>query len=297
MGNGLQPVGGSSPRITDPGVQESIQESSKVSESKPKEVKEEKQPAGQANVRSSDSNPSAQRFEQSLNGMARRAELEGHFERNIERGESMKAARKILDNAKLSNQAKISELQKMLGKSGGLEFEQFMKQMGNFSSPQQQIVNSAITESPKILERIAEDLPPGLQLDVVSNAVMNPLKGKTESEEKERVKRADRGIAEWIQSTDVSTLDTALSGKAVSFQASAKLFGVLASDPALLIRNMGPQSRLMGDNLAIANDLMNIVHGPASFRNAPMTRSEIEAAAAGMIVRYAQIEADMRRVR
>ena len=120
----------------------------------------------------------------------------------------------------------------MLGKSGGLEFKQFMDQIGNFSSPQRQIVNSAITESPKIMERIAEELPPDLQLDVVSNAVMNPLKGKTESEENERIKRADKGIAEWIQSTDASTLDTALSGRAVSFQASAKLFGVLVSDPS-----------------------------------------------------------------
>ena len=67
------------PRITGPGVQESIQESSKVGESKPEEAKEETQAVGQANAPPSDSNPSSRKFEQSLNGTVRRADLEGHF--------------------------------------------------------------------------------------------------------------------------------------------------------------------------------------------------------------------------
>src|SRR5262245_35194218 len=170
MGNGIQPV---APRMAGPIGLENIESSGNVGETNPKQVEREPQ-AGEFTQPHS-SNPGSRKLEQSLNGAALRAELEGRYERNIERGEAMKGARSILDNPLISNEGKIAELQKMLGKSGRLEFEQFFKQIGNFSVSQRQLVNSAISESPKIMERIAEELHPGTQLSVVSDAILNPL--------------------------------------------------------------------------------------------------------------------------
>lgn len=115
------------------------------------------------------------------------------------------------------------------------------------------------TESTKLMERVGRELRQSEQLTLVWNAVMHPSVGKTEKEEAKRRARFDKGVAAWMENTDVDTLDKALNGKNIDIRASAKLLGVLVSDPAHLIMNMGhDQGKIVGDNYALATDLMNI---------------------------------------
>ena len=288
MGNGVQPVNSYAPR---PLGQEEVQEIERVRESRNLEVNQDNSKSTEQDSLRPASSPYGRKLEQSLNGAARRAELEFQFDREIERGESMKAARRILDDPRLSNDSKISRLQKMIENSNPLEFEQFMAQLKHFSSSQRELVNSAISESPRIMERVADELPAGTQLSIVSDAILHPMKGKTEKDERKRQERADKGFGEWMQRTDTGTLNVALEGRGIDFRASAKLFGVLASDGNRLIQSIGGhnQSRLLGDNLTIATELMNLVYGPASQRQGPLTRSEIEDVAGSLIIRNAQI--------
>ncbi|MCI0447182.1 hypothetical protein L0152_28740 [bacterium] len=206
-------------------------------------------------------------------------------------GESLNAAKKIMDNPRLSDEAKIAELQKVIEKTDKTEFATFMKKYPNFSMDEKALIHSAMMESPKIMERVAGELSQSEQLTVVWNAVMGSTHGATPKEESKRQERADKGIAAWMQKTDVDTLNKALDGKSIDFKASAKLYGTLVSDPARLIMGMGAhQGKLMGDQLQIATELMNMAYNN---RGEVVSRQDIESAAMSLIAQ--QITGEIKR--
>jgi hypothetical protein len=150
------------------------------------------------------------------------------------------------------------------------------------------MINSAMTESPQIMGRIGSELPQKEQLAIIKESVMNPLHGKNEKEEKQRLERADKGIGEWMQNTDVETLNKALEGKTVDdIKVSAKLFGAMASDPARLVMGMGHQrGKILGDSLDTATEVMRAATDPTR----SYTRDEIESLAQSSIVSHLQEE-------
>lgn len=239
------------------GYQAPIQVTDKADDIKLQESKTEAQPAYHLKEKPV-SDPSKGKLEQSINGAARQAALNGQLPK--EPTESIKAAQKILDNPKLSNEAKIAELQKTIAKTDKTEFANFVSKLSNFSDAQKELIHSAFTESPKLMERVARELKPAEQLSLVKNAVMHPSVGKTEKEEAKRLERFDNGIAAWMENTDMETLNNALDAKHIDIRASAKLLGVLAHNPNRLIMRMGhDEGKIIGDNYAMATDLMNLV--------------------------------------
>lgn len=226
-------------------------------------------------------NASEKKQEQNAKGTQRQAELSRQLENKTQPGESLKAAEKIMDNPRLSNEAKIAELQKVIEKTDKNEFATFIKKYPSFSMDQKALIHSAMLESPKIMERVATELNESEQLTVIWNAVEDSTHGANPKEEAKRQERADKGIAAWMQKTDTDTLNKALDGKSIDFKASAKLYGTLASDPARLIINMGGnQGKLMGDQLEIANVLMNAAYNN---QGRDVSRQDIESMAASLI--------------
>jgi hypothetical protein len=226
---------------------------------------------------------SVKKEEQNLKGNLRQADLSRQLDNKPQPGESLNAAKKIMDNPRLSDETKIAELQKVIEKTDKTEFATFMKKYPNFSMNEKALIHSAMMESPKIMERVAGELSQSEQLTVVWNAVMDSTHGATPKEESKRQERADKGLAAWMQKTDVDTLNKALDGKSIEFKASAKLYGTLVSDPARLIMNMGAhQGKLMGDQLQIATELMNMAYNN---RGEVVSRQDIESAAMSLIAR------------
>jgi hypothetical protein len=263
-----------------------VNNSANVDDTKAKDVKAEPKPqADQPKEAPQASNPSGRKLEQGINGTARQAALNGQLDKK-EQGESIKSAEKILDNPKLSNEAKIAQLQKVIEKTDKAEFKLFMAKYPSFSNTQKELINSAITESPKIMERVAGELSQAEQLTVVWNGMMHSSRGKSEKEETKRQERTDKAMGAWMQRTDVDTLNKALDGKSIDPRASAKLFAVIGSDPARLVINMGyNQAKLLGDNMSIANDLMNL---SINQHDRALTRQELESAASGLMMQYYQ---------
>ena len=278
MGDGMNVSRGVTPQpqVLDAGV---------VNDAKPQdsnaETKTDAQPVPQPKEKPV-TDSSVKKEEQNLKGNLRQADLSRQLDNKSQpSGESIKSAQKILDNPRLSDAAKIAELQKVIEKTDKDEFATFMKKYPSFSMADKALVHSAMLESPKIMERVASELDQSEQLTVVWNAVMDSSHGANEKEEAKRQERADKGIAAWMQKTDVDTLNKALDGKSIDFKASAKLYGTLVSDPARLIMNMGAhQGKLMGDQLEIANQLMNLAYNN---RGEVVSRQDIESAAASLI--------------
>lgn len=261
-----------------------VQDAGVVEDAKPKvlnnDTKADAQPVTQPNNKPAP-NASEKKQEQNAKGTQRQAELSRQLENKTQPGESLKAAEKIMDNPRFSNEAKIAELQKVIEKTDKNEFATFMKKYPSFSMDQKALIHSAMLESPKIMERVATELNESEQLTVVWNAVMDSTHGANPKEEAKRQERADKGIAAWMQKTDTDTLNKALDGKSIDFKASAKLYGTLASDPARLIINMGAnQGKLMGDQLEIANALMNAAYNN---QGRDVSRQDIESMAASLI--------------
>jgi len=233
---------------------------------------------------------STKKQEQTQKGNQRQAELLGKLPDNkTQPGESLKSAEKIMDNPRLSNEAKIAELQKVIEKTDKDEFATFMKKYPSFSMDQKALIHSAMMESPKIMQRVATELNQSEQLTVVWNAVMDSTHGANPKEEEKRQARADKGIAAWMQKTDSDTLSKALDGQSIDFKASAKLYGTLVSDPARLMV-MGNQGKLMGDQLQIAQDVMNATYN--NHGDVP-SRKDIESMAASLIAH--QIAEEMKK--
>lgn len=279
MGDGLNVSRGVTPQtpVHDAGV---------IEDAKPLDsnvtTKADTQPAEQPNVRPP-TDSSVKKEEQNLKGNLRQADLSRQLDNKPQPGESLNTAKKIMDNPRLSNEAKIAELQKVIEKTDKTEFATFMKKYPNFSMDEKALIHSAMMESPKIMERVAGELSQSEQLTVVWNAVMDSTHGATPKEEGKRQERADKGLAAWMQRTDSDTLNKSLDGKSIDFKASAKLYGVLTSDPARLIINMGAhQGKLMGDQLVIATELMNLAYNN---RGEVVSRQDIESAAMSLIAR------------
>jgi len=153
------------------------------------------------------------------------------------------------------------------------------------------MINSAITESPKIMERVGSELSQSEQLSFIKESVMNPMHGANEKEEKKRMERADKGIGAWMQATDADTLNKALEGKTVNdIKVSAKLFGVMTSDPARLVMGMGHhQAKIAGDSLEIATRVMQAATNPRQ----SVSRNDIESLAQSLILH--NMEEEMKR--
>jgi hypothetical protein len=271
-----------------------VKDAGVVDDAQPKvvntETKADAQPANQPQNKPAP-NASEKKQEQNAKGTQRQAELSRQLENKTQSGESLKSAEKIMDNPRLSNEAKIAELQKVIEKTDKNEFATFMKKYPSFSMDQKALIHSAMMESPKIMERVASELNESEQLTVIWNAVEHSTHGANPKDEAKRQERADKGIAAWMQKTDTDTLNKALDGKSIDFKASAKLYGTLVSDPARLIIHMGVnQGKLMGDQLEIANALMN-----ASFNNQgrDVSRQDIESYAASLIAH--QITEEMKK--
>jgi hypothetical protein len=273
-------------------AQTPVHDAGVVEDSKPNDVvtetKADSQPVAQPKDKPG-SNGASQKQEQNYRGSVRQTELNKQLENKTQPGESLKAAEKILANPRLSNEAKIAELQKVIEKTDKNEFATFMKKFPNFSMADKALIQSAIIESPKIMQRVADELSQAEQLTVVWNAVMDSTRGSTAKEESKRQERADKGIVAWMQRTDVDTLHKALDGKSIDFKASAKLYGSLVSDPARMMA-MGSQGKLMGEQLAAATDLMNMAFNS---RGLPVSREDIENAAMMLIAK--QHEEEMKR--
>jgi len=287
MGDGMNVSRGASPQppVPDAGV---------VQDEKPQVVntdsKADAQPVDQPKDKPV-ADSSTKKQEQTLKGTQRQADLLGKLPDKTQPGESLKAAEKIMDNPRLSNEAKIAELQKVIEKTDKNEFATFMKKYPSFSMDQKALIHSAMMESPKIMERVATELNESEQLTVIWNAVEDSTHGANPKEEAKRQERADKGIAAWMQKTDVDTLNKALDGKSIDFKASAKLYGTLASDPARLIINMGAhQGKLMGDQLQIATELMNAAYNN---QGRDVSRKDIESMAASLIAH--QITEEMKK--
>ncbi len=271
-----------------------VHDAGAVDDSKPKDSIAEPKVDAQPAVLPKDkpvTDSSVKKEEQNLKGTLRQADLSRQLDNKPQPGESLNAAKKIMDNPRLSDEAKIAELQKVIEKTDKTEFATFMKKYPNFSMDEKALIHSAMMESPKIMERVAGELSQSEQLTVVWNAVMGSTHGATPKEESKRQERADKGIAAWMQKTDVDTLNKALDGKSIDFKASAKLYGTLVSDPARLIMGMGAhQGKLMGDQLQIATELMNIAYNN---RGEVVSRQDIESAAMSMIAQ--QITGEIKR--
>ncbi len=285
MGDGLNISGGVR-------SQAPIQETNTVGEAKPQVVKDElpSAPLLKDSPRSTDS--SNRKLEKSFDGIALKADLNKQLDNKNLTTESLRAADKIIMNPRLSNEAKIAELQKTIGKLDGRDFRNFMDSYSTFPDDQRQLINSAITESEKIMGRIGSELTQGDQLKVVQEAVMNPLKGKNPKEEEKRLKRSDKGVAEWMSNTDRDTLDKALDGRSIDIRASAKLYGTMAAEPSRLIFGMGHQNgKIDGDKLAIATEVMNAANNQVG---PPVSRQDQEGLAASLIMRNIENEERMR---
>jgi hypothetical protein len=231
-----------------------IQDSGDIEQTVKTDAKTETEPL--IKDRTNLANPSGRKLEQTFNGTARKAELHGQLGNKGNVSDSMSAARKILENPKLSNEAKISELGKMIGNTDKTEFVKFMAKLPNFPTAQKELIHSAISESPKIMNRVAAELESEQQLTVIMNATKYPYHRKSEKEEAESLKRFDKAVGEWIERTDVDTLNKALDGT-VDIEMSGKLFGVMMSNPSVYIMHFGyDQARLVGDNLRIGMDLI-----------------------------------------
>ncbi len=288
MGDGLNVSRGVTPQtpVHDAGV---------VEDAKPKDSIAETTADAQPVARPKDNKPvadsSTKKEEQNLKGTFRQNQLSQQLDNKPKPGESLNAAKKIMDNPRLSDEAKIAELQKVIEKTDKSEFATFMKKYPSFSMDEKALIHSAMMESPKIMERVAGELNQSEQLTVVWNAVTDSTHGATPKDETKRQERADKGLAAWMQKTDSETLNKALDGKSIDYKASAKLYGVLTSDPARLIINMGAhQGKLMGDQLVIATELMNFAFNN---RGEVVSRQDIESAAASLIAR--QITDEMRK--
>lgn len=282
MGEGLNVSRGVS-------YQPPVQDTNSVDVIKSNETKVEAQPAAQPKDKPSVSNPSRGKLEHSINGTARQAELNGHLQnKTTEAGASIKEAQKILDNPKSFNHEKIAELQKILVNTDKAEFANFVKKFPSFSKEQKQLIHSALTGSEKLMARVGRELPQAEQLKLIWNAVMSPSVGRTEMEEARRLEHFDRGIAAWMKSTDVDTLNKALNGKNIDVRASAKLLAVLATNAGELIFKMGhDEGKIIGDNYALANDLKNAVMYGIDGRQ--YTRDEIERTAVAMIIEQSRM--------
>jgi hypothetical protein len=274
MGDGVNIPGGVR-------FQAPVQETNTVDEAKPTEVKDK------PTATPYDESPRSTRSpdwggKKDLNdqGIRLKENLNTQLDRRpVLSSESMKAADKILTNPRLSNEAKIAELQKMIGKTDKAEFQKFMKSFSDFPENEQQLINSAITESETIMGRIGSELPQNEQLKIVQDAVMNPLKGKTPKEEQKRLDRFDKGVSEWMSKTDTDTLDKALDGKSINIKASAKLYGSMATMYPRIV-GMFDRGKIMGDKMEIATAVMNAKHN----QQHPASREEQEGLAASMIL-------------
>jgi hypothetical protein len=286
MGDGMN--------VTRAPQQAPVHDAGVIEDAKPKDTNIETKADAQPAVQPKDkpvADSSTKKQEQTLKGTQRQAELNRQLENKTQPGESLKAAQKIMDNPRLSNEAKIAELQKVIEKTDKNEFGTFMKKYPNFSMDQKALIHSAMMESPKIMERVASELNQSEQLTVIWNAVEHSTHGSNPKDEAKRQARADKGIAAWMQKTDTDTLNKALDGKSTDFKASAKLYGTLVSDPARLIMNMGAhQGKLMGDQLVIAQDLMNAAYNN---QGRDVSRQDIENMAASLIAH--QITEEMKK--
>jgi hypothetical protein len=287
MGDGMNVSRGASPQppTVDPGVVQDADVKSKVVNT---DSKADAQPTPAQNKPAP--NAAEKKQEQNAKGTQRQAELNRQLVNKTQPGESLKAAEKIMDNPKLSDDAKIAELQKVIEKTDKNEFATFMKKYPNFSMDQKALLHSAMMESPKIMERVATELNESEQLTVIWNAVDHSTHGSNPKEEAKRQERADKGIAEWMKRTDPDTLNKALDGKSIDFRASAKLYGTLVSDGARLIINLGfNEGHLMGDQMDIAQKLMHDVYNNPG-GNIP-SRKEIEVMAMQQLAYKFQDEA------
>jgi hypothetical protein len=260
-----------------------------VDEAKPKEVPKNQTPTADPSKTSSPApDSSSKKADKNWQGVVYKNQLNKQLPKSLD-SESLKAADKVLENPKLSNEAKIAELQKILGKTDKLEFEYFLKHYDTFPEDQRQLINSAITESEQIMGRIGSELKPDVQLKIVQDAIMNPAKGKTPKEEEKRLARADKGVSQWMQRTDTATLDKALDGRSIDFKASAKLYAAMVADSARLVYSMGHnQGKIMPDKLEIATQLVSLATNPQR----TITRDELESAAAAMIAQDVHRELD-----
>lgn len=260
-----------------------VQDARVVEDTKPKDTKADVKADSQPVTEPKDkpvADSSTKKQEQDYKGSVRQTQLNNQLQTKTQPGESLKTAKQILDNPKLSDEAKIAQLQKVIEKTDKNEFATFMKKYPSFSMTEKALIHSAMMESPTIMGRVATELNQSEQLTVVWNAVMDSTHGATAKEEAKRQERADKGLAAWMQKTDTDTLSKALDGKSIDFKASAKLYGTLVSDPARLIVGMGADGRLIGDQLAAANDLMNYAYN--NHGEIP-SRKDIESAAMQLI--------------
>lgn len=272
-----------------------VEDLAPVEESKTKETKAEPQPAQQpADKPSAPSSPSL-RLEQTMNATARQAELNSQLVKMAKGPDPMKAAQSIMDNPKLSNDAKIAEMQKTLEKSDPGQFADFMRDYPNLPQAQKELINSAITESPKIMDRVARELPQDQQLTIVRDAMMHPAPATSEKDEAKRMQRTDKAMAEWIRGTDRDTLSKALDGQNINdIKAASKLYGVMASNPASILA-MDKQGKLDPEQTEIGMTLVNISRELDLSK--PSDRKEIEGAAASMILKNHEREARERQTR
>lgn len=273
-----------------------VEDLAPVEDAKVKDTNPEPQPPAQPADRPSvPSNPSSRRLEQNMNGTARQAELNDQLNKMAKGPDPSKTAKSILDNPKLSNEAKIAELQKTLAKADPDQFSDFMRDLPNLPQAQKELVNSAITESPKIMERVAAELPQDQQLSVIRDAMMHPAPAGSEKEETKRMERTDKAMTEWMRRTDTETLGKALDGQNLNdLKAASKLYGVLASNPAAAI-GMEKMGKLDPEQLETVMNLANMSRD-MDIRK-PSDRKEIEGAAASMILKNHEREAREQQTR
>ncbi len=269
-----------------------VQDAGVVEDAKPKDTKTDVKADAQPVTQPKDkpvADSSTKKQEQTLKGTQRQDQLNRQLDNKTQPGESLKSAKQIMDNPRLSDEAKIAQLQKVIEKTDKNEFATFMKKYPSFSMTEKALIHSAMMESSKIMERVAGELNQSEQLTVVWNAVTDSTHGANPKEEAKRQERADKGLGVWMQKTDSDTLNKALDGKSIDLKASAKLYGTLVSDPARLIIGMGAhQGKLMGDQLAAANDLMNYAYNN---RGEIPSRKDIESAAMQLIAQQITDEA------
>ena len=97
-----------------------------------------------------------------------------------------------------------------------------------------------------------------------------------------------------MNSTDPDTLRKALNGKDVSYHASARLYGALASNPAQVI-SMGDKARLLPDQLQIAMEVVQVAHMEKNGRIA--TREDLENLAGSLIIQEHEREMNANRIK
>jgi hypothetical protein len=241
--------------------------------------KADAQPVAQPKDNKPVGDSSTKKQEQNYQGSVRQTQLNKQLQNKTQPGESLKAAEKIMDNPRLSNEAKIAELQKVIEKTDKNEFATFMKKYPSFSMDQKALIHSAMMESPTIMGRVATELNESEQLTVVWNAVEHSTHGANPKEEAKRQERVDKGIMEWMRKTDTDTLNKSLDGKSIDFKASAKLYGTLVSDPAQAMQ-MATNGKLIGDQSDVALHLIRLAYND---RGDVVSRQDIESAAAALI--------------